>query len=318
MDFSWDEVQSAIAQACRDALDHAGDDPWKALGDAGLLTLGVPKRLGGEGLGLLETGIVLTEVGRRALHVPALATLAMGTLPVARFADEALQDVLLTGGRLLTAAVDGLTVSSTVDGVALGVPYGMEAYRILVQGSAGWGVGGRDRQRRGVIAVIDPQSPGVSVAAMPTSSGAPEAIVSCSGAVSEAVFEGDLRYFAVAGSAAVADGLLKGALDLTAAHAGSREQFGRPLATFQAVAQQIADVYIAWRTTHLAALAACVNPADATLAAYWLRNEAPAAMRTCHHLHGGIGLDITYPLHRYSSMLKDLLRLVGVADAARA
>jgi len=169
-----------------------------------------------------------------------------------------------------------------------------------------------------VIAVIDPQSPGVSVAAMPTSSGAPEAIVSCSGAVSEAVFEGDLRYFAVAGSAAVADGLLKGALDLTAAHAGSREQFGRPLATFQAVAQQIADVYIAWRTTHLAALAACVNPADATLAAYWLRNEAPAAMRTCHHLHGGIGLDITYPLHRYSSMLKDLLRLVGVADAARA
>ncbi|HZM77646.1 MAG TPA: acyl-CoA dehydrogenase family protein [Candidatus Limnocylindrales bacterium] len=305
MDFSWNEVQSAIAQAVRDALDHAGDDPWKALGDAGLLTLGMPARLGGEGLGLLETSIVLTEVGRRALPVPALATLALGILPVARFAGEALQDSLLAEGRLLTAAVDGLTVSSTVDGVAHGVPYGLEAHRILVQG-------------HDVIAVLDPGADGVTVSPMPTSSGAPEAIVRCSQAVPEAVFGGDLRYFAVAGSAAMADGLLRGALDLTAAHIGTREQFGRPLATFQAVAQQMADVYIAWRTTHLAALAACVNPGDAPLAAYWLRTEAPSAMRTCHHLHGGIGLDITYPLHRYTSMLKDLLRLVGVADAPRA
>jgi alkylation response protein AidB-like acyl-CoA dehydrogenase len=98
----------------------------------------------------------------------------------------------------------------------------------------------------------------------------------------------------------------------------SRRQFGKPLAAFQAVAQQIADVYIAWRTTHLAALAACVSESDAPLAAYWLRTETPAAMRTCHHLHGGIGLDITYPLHRYTSMLKDLLRLVRMADASRA
>src|SRR5687767_10897543 len=103
MDFSWDETQTAIAQACRDALDRAGDsvgdnageDSWKALGEAGLLTLGVPVRLGGEGLGLLETAIVLTEVGRRALHLPALATLALGVLPVARFAGEAVQDSLL-------------------------------------------------------------------------------------------------------------------------------------------------------------------------------------------------------------------------------
>jgi alkylation response protein AidB-like acyl-CoA dehydrogenase len=309
VDFSWDEVQTAVAQACRDALDHAGEDPWKALGEAGLLSLAVPARLGGEGLGLLETAIVLTEVGRRALAVPALATLALGTLPVARFAGTEVQDSLLVPGQLLTAAVAGLTVSprvdGRVDGLAYGVPYGLQAHRILVQGE-------------GVIAVIDPGASGVGLSAMPTSSGTPEAIVRCRGVTAEAVFEGDLRHFAVAGAAAVADGLLRGALDLTAGHLATREQFGRPLATFQAVAQQIADVYIAWRTTHLTALAACVNPADASLAAYWLRNEASAALRTCHHLHGGIGLDITYPLHRYTSMLKDLLRFVGVADASRA
>jgi alkylation response protein AidB-like acyl-CoA dehydrogenase len=305
MDFAWDEVQGAIAQACRDALEHAGEDPWKALGEAGLLTLGVPARLGGEGLGPLETSIVLTEVGRRALHLPALATLALGVLPLARFAGEAVQDSLLGRGLVLSGAVAGLRVGSTVDGVAFGVPYGLEAHRILAQGE-------------GVIAVIDPAAAGVGLEAMPTSSGAPEAILRCDGVTAEAVFEGDLRPHAIAGAAAVADGLLRGALDLTTRHIATREQFGRPLAAFQAVAQQIADVYIAWRTTHLAALAACVDPAETPLAAYWLRNEAAAAMRTCHHLHGGIGLDITYPLHRYTSMLKDLLRLVGVADASRA
>jgi len=304
MDFELDETQRVIAQVSEQVLAHAGDDPWKALREAGMLTLGVPKRLGGEGLGMLETAIVLTEVGRRAVHVPALATLALGVLPVARFAPEPLQDELLAGRHLLTAAVSGLTLTgSTIDGVAHGVAYGLEAHRILAQ------CGG------GVIAVIDPRAGGVTIWPMPTSSGAPEATVRCSRVAPQAVFEGNLTSYALAGAAAVGDGLLRGALDLTAGHVSSRRQFGRPLAAFQAVAQQIADVYIAWRTTHLAALAACVDPADAPLAAYWLRNEAPAAMRTCHHLHGGIGLDITYPLHRYSSMLKDLLRLVAVADA---
>jgi alkylation response protein AidB-like acyl-CoA dehydrogenase len=104
-----------------------------------------------------------------------------------------------------------------------------------------------------------------------------------------------------------------GALDLTAEHVRIREQFGKPLATFQAVAQQIADVYIAARTLHLAALAACwrLDESDVAVAAYWLASEAPAALHTCHHLHGGLGVDAGYPLHRYYAATKDLVRLVG-------
>src|SRR5258708_20231020 len=101
----------------------------------------------------------------------------------------------------------------------------------------------------------------------------------------------------------------------------SREQFGRPLAAFQAVAGQVADVYIASRTLHLASVSACWRLAagvdaseDAGVAAYWLAREAPAALRTCNQLHGGIGLDISYPLHRYSAMITDLARFVGGAD----
>jgi len=123
----------------------------------------------------------------------------------------------------------------------------------------------------------------------------------------------DLTPYGIAGTCVLGAGALAGALDLTAAHVGSREQFGRPLAAFQAVAQQIADVYVAVRTVRLATLTACWNlaAADLDVAAYWFAAEAPAAVRTCHHLHGGLGLDVTYPLHRHSSLVRDLVRSLG-------
>ncbi len=115
--------------------------------------------------------------------------------------------------------------------------------------------------------------------------------------------------------------MLAGALDLTSGYIAQRHQFGKPLATFQAVAQQIADIYIASRTLHLAALSANWRltagvdaRGDIDLAAFWLAQEGPAAMRTCHHLHGGIGVDVEYPMHRYSPMVNDLTRFVGGAD----
>jgi 3-oxo-4-pregnene-20-carboxyl-CoA dehydrogenase alpha subunit len=114
---------------------------------------------------------------------------------------------------------------------------------------------------------------------------------------------------------------LAAALALTTTYIGTREQFGRPLAAFQAVSQQVADVYVVARTLHLAALSACWRletgreaAGDLDVAAYWLAERAPAALRTCHHLHGGIGMDVTYPLHRYSSLIKDMVRFVGGAD----
>ena len=112
-----------------------------------------------------------------------------------------------------------------------------------------------------------------------------------------------------------------GALALTASYVSAREQFGRPLATFQAVAGEAADVYIASRTLHLAALSACWRLSAgldaryaAAVAAYWMTQHGPAALRTCHQLHGGIGVDAGYPLHRYSALVNDLVRLVGGAD----
>ncbi|HEX4658751.1 MAG TPA: acyl-CoA dehydrogenase family protein [Streptosporangiaceae bacterium] len=313
---------------------------WKELGQAGLLSLALPAELGGDGLGVMDVAVLLTEVGRRAASVPALATLVLGVLPVVRWGDRDLQQVLLAGvaagDAVLTAAVREVSDvmpqvpattarladrSGTVSGVKVGVPYAAAADWILVPASLASGV------RR--VVIVEKSASGVSLRRTPSASGEPEytlrldeaPVAHVLGAHAGGRVLTDLHQLALAGACCLADGALAAALALTTAHVASRQQFGRPLAAFQAVAQQIADVYIASRTLHLATLSACWRlqtgleaADDLDVAAYWLAEQAPAALMTCHHLHGGIGMDVSYPLHRYSSLVRDLVRFVGGAE----
>jgi alkylation response protein AidB-like acyl-CoA dehydrogenase len=123
---------------------------------------------------------------------------------------------------------------------------------------------------------------------------------------------------ALAATGSFAAGLVAGALRLTADYVANREQFGKPLSTFQTVAAQLAEVYIASRTLTLAATSVAWRlseglDADDDLAVlgYWLASQAPPVMQLCHHLHGGMGMDIDYPMDRYYSSIKDLTRLLG-------
>jgi alkylation response protein AidB-like acyl-CoA dehydrogenase len=251
MDFRPDETQQSISRLAADVVAGAGSPErlWKDLGQAGLLTLGAPEEQGGAGLGIVETALVLTEIGRRAAPAPALR----------------------------------------------------------INGSA--------------LTLVDPQDQDPSL-------------------VRPADAYRDTPHpFARAAACALGDGALAGALDLTAEHIRTREQFGRPLATFQAVAQQIADVYIASRTLHLTVRSACWrlgnlppdavsddDPAaaarrrdagdDLAVAVQWLTAEAPPAARTCHHLHGGLGLMIDYPLHRHTALIGSVCRFLGGSEHA--
>ncbi len=117
---------------------------------------------------------------------------------------------------------------------------------------------------------------------------------------------------------AYADGLVAGALRLTADYVANRKQFGKPLSTFQTVAAQLAEVYIASRTIDLVAKSVVWRLSegrdaddDLDVLGYWVTSQAPPVMQLCHHLHGGMGMDITYPMHRYYSTIKDLTRLLG-------
>jgi hypothetical protein len=364
MDFTLDETQQAVIRAAAEVLDHArqpgyraladleGPDAqaaedeaqalWKDLARAGLLALALPADLDGDGLGVLEVATALTEIGRRAALVPALATLALGVLPVVRWGDadmaRALLDGVGSGDTILTAAIreptdvtplapatmatlDDEARAGTVSGVKVGVPYGAEADWVLVPvGIESRGTG---------IVVVAKSADGVSWQRTHSAAGQPEyTLVLKEAPVSYVLGAGtggralvDLYRLGIAGACSLADGALAGALELTRRHVASREQFGRPLAAFQAVAGQISDVYIASRTMHLAALSACWRletgrevGRDLDVAAYWLASQAPGALQTCHHLHGGIGMDVTYPLPRFSSLVKDLVRFAGGAE----
>ena len=329
MDFALGERQQAVADLAAEVL--TAEDPWKDLARAGLLDVSPP-----EGLGVLEVAVLLTEIGRRAPSMQALATLMTGALPLARWGRQDLLPAVASGELLLTAALreplQGPATSvtnGTISGLKIGVPYAAQSRLLLVparsdpmiMASSGH-IAPQTGHDHGGVFLISPRGPAVELIQTPSSSGEPEYAVRLDRAPVEGMLGGadcvrDLHQLATAGACALADGAVAGALALTRDHVASREQFGRPLAAFQAVSQQIADVYIASRTMHLAALSACWRlaegrdaAADLEVAGYWCAEQAPRTVRLCHHLHGGIGMDATYPLHRFSSLIADLTRFL--------
>jgi alkylation response protein AidB-like acyl-CoA dehydrogenase len=327
-----DAVRSVVREALEragDRLDDPGDATWQALASAGLLALAVPEEQGGEGLGLAEVGVLLRETGARAVQLPVWETLCCGALTLAAAgSDEQRQQLLpgvASGDTLLTPALRevgaGIAASPTttyadrtVSGRKIGVTYADRAARLLVTATAG---------DRAVVALVDPAGPGVELLPSSSSNGSTQHTVVLDGAPAE-LLEGEhaartLRELAVTGLCLTAAGLVAGARDLTATYIKGRTQFGRSLAEFQAVAMQIADVYISSRTVDLAAANAAWRIGagldvtdDLAVAAYWVGHEGPAAMRTCHHLHGGMGVDVTYPMHRYFSWITDISHALGV------
>ena len=332
-----------LAALAAHALAGEPQDAWAELVKLGVIAATVPERCGGDGVDPVAAFGVLHEAGRRAAAVPAYPTIALGVLPLTRWGTPAQQEDVLApvaaDGAVLTAALHELSAPVTLaprtealeagdgfvlSGVKVGVPYGGRAHRVLVPARTGDSTG---------LFVVDPAAGGVTVTAEPTSGGHESSRLALHGAAGTLVPGGpaavaDLRRLAAAGVAATAAGLLAGALDLTKEHVRTREQFGRPLATFQAVAQNLADVYVVQRVVGLAARAAVDAvaarkdapagdaAADPEVAAAWVVDETRTAIGTCHHLHGGLGLDRSYPLHRYSAAAADLAHAVGGGERA--
>lgn len=323
MDFSPEPEQQAVADVVTAVLDR--DNSWDALVAGGVTALAVPERLGGDGVGLLEVATALTEIGRHATPGPALATLGLAVLPLLELASQQQQDRFLAGvatGAVLTAALNepgtalperpATTLSGNkLSGTKIGVPYAERAQWMLVTADSG-------------VVVVSPKADGVRLTKTPTSNGSDEyAVTFTDVAVADAdVLAGAtverVNQLALAAIGAFTAGLVAGALRLTADYVGSREQFGRPLSTFQTVAAQLSEVYIASRTITLVATSVVWRLAegraaedDLAVLGYWLTSQAPPVMQICHHLHGGMGMDIDYPMHRYYSTIKDLARLLG-------
>jgi alkylation response protein AidB-like acyl-CoA dehydrogenase len=327
-------IQTEISGVLGDVLDKGSRaGTWPAAVDAGLAGLAAPEEFGGEALGFEAVAVMLRELGRRAHDLPVWETLACGLPTIVRTGSaEVQQDVVprVISGELQIAPAlaetgSGIPASPTVvlaDGTVTGtkirVPL-LEGASLLLVSATG------EDGPLGVL--VDPAGSGVETIEDAGSADRPVATVRFTKAPALAVLEpgsGDtLRSFAIAGQVLWADGLLSGALDLTAEYVRTREQFGRKLAEFQAVAQQIADVYIDARAVSLVAseVARRLDAGqplddDLAVAAYVVTSRAVPAVQTCHHLHGGTGVDITYPLNRYFSRLVDVGRLLGGPELA--
>lgn len=310
---------------------------WERLADANLLGIALAEDVGGSGQGLVALGLLLEQVGRAAARVPARPTLTTAVAVDALGSDRQRGELLpgvVAGETVLTAALTepdgsdpedpGTTAAPDGEGWRLTgrrpwVPSARAAERILVPATADDGTV--------VLALVAPDAAGVTLTAQETTDGSPRAEVGLDGtpvgpaAVVAADDGGALRWLADRARVAVSAELLgvsERALRMTADHTSQREQFGRPLATFQSVAVQAADGYIdveAMRATLWQALWRLEVGRDArqavTVARWWAAEAGERVASAAMHLHGGIGVDTDYPLHHYFLRAKALELTLG-------
>jgi alkylation response protein AidB-like acyl-CoA dehydrogenase len=365
VDFTFSEEQRAAAEAARGVFAGVAPDAvpspalttgavaegfdrelWSRLAEADLLSLLLGEVHGGSGLDAIALCLVLRESAKVLARVPLLehsaAAAAVQAYGGARLADR----VLARAGRgelVLTVAANGrsghdaaeLAVEArrdgpvwVLDGVQTAVPWAYDADLVVVPAHLE-GTGAE----RTVLALVPREQDGVVLAEQVSTSGERLAELRLASARIDAddVIEADgawewLHALLVTGSCALALGLGERVLRMTAEYTGKREQFGYPIATFQAVAVQAADRYIdlrameatlwqaAWRIAS-GAPGALPAAGDVAVAKIWAAEGVRRVVQTAQHLHGGFGADTDYPLHRYHAWAKHLELALGPAAA---
>ncbi len=323
-------------------------DSWDELAKADLLGVPLPTDVGGGGYGVLGAALVLTEIGRVAAPVPYLASILGGAMAVADHGTEAQRAALLpdviAGRRFLTVALSEPGVAVVPDVPATTATPDGEGWRLDgTKTFVPWvsrvaaGDGGEARGRvlvpaatpdgSVIVALVDPGADGVSVVDLALTDGWPESDLVLDGVAVDAaeVLEGDGAHIVgvlvdrmTAGLCATQAGVSAAALRLTATYTTERHQFGSPIATFQAVAQRAADAYIDTQGIQFTAWQAAwrldegVDSADELdIAKFWAAEAGSRVADAAQHLHGGIGVDTDYPLHRYYRLAKHLELTLG-------
>jgi 3-oxocholest-4-en-26-oyl-CoA dehydrogenase beta subunit len=324
MDFTLSEAAEELGGLVRKIVAER-EAPWADLAAAGVLAAGLPASLDGAGLGFLEQCSVLIELGRAVSDVPYLASVVLGAGALASFGTASQQaqwaEPAGRGSVVLTAALaeeDGDDPRSptaraarssdgrwVLSGVKTAVPAAPQADVFLVPVAAPGGV---------LVFLVAPSDDGVRVAAQSLTDFASAGRVVLDGVALDddrvlgpgADVAGWLVARATVGLCAAQAGVIERALEMTAEHARSRVQFGRPIGSFQAVAQRLADACIDVEAARLtmwqaAWLLDCGREADlaAATAKFWAAEAGHRVAHTAVHVHGGMGIDVTYPVHRY-------------------
>ncbi len=317
-----------------DKLDQRFDrELWATLIEADVLSTAAPESVGGGGFGVLEQAAVLTALGRALAAVPYLESVVLGAGALAAFGPEALQKdwavPAINGSKILAIALDGEMGQGPVQATATGsgyrltgtrtqIGYGPVADAFLVPAETDSGV---------KVFLVLAGDPGVSVTSLNTTGHGSVGHLELQGVepddsriVGGADVVGWLGTHGTLGRTAFQLGVLERALELTAAYAREREQFDRPIGSFQAVAQRLADGYIDVKGLRLTLTQAAWRvsedlPADVEVstAAFWAADAGHRVAHTTVHVHGGVGIDLDHPVHRYFLAAKQAEFAVGGA-----
>jgi alkylation response protein AidB-like acyl-CoA dehydrogenase len=355
MNFNFTEEQETVGKVARQLFEHRATPEklselesgpvrhdaglWSELSGSDLLGIALPESVGGSGGGFLELGVLLAEVGWSVAPVPVYPTLVLGADTIARHGDSELQQRYLpgvvAGATILTGALAepgnsnpasprGTTARRDgeawlIDGAKELVPAAQIADAIVVSAIAEGGTG---------LFVVDADTPGLEVRPVETTSGEPYADVVFAGARARRLgsdvdgnIVGRMHTRALTGLCAIQLGVTERALRIAASYTAEREQFGRPIGSFQAVQQRMADAFIdteaiRWTTWHAAWLISEGRPADreAAIAKFWAAEAGARVVATAQQVHGGMGIDVTYPLSRYYLWAKNIELALGSAS----
>jgi 3-oxocholest-4-en-26-oyl-CoA dehydrogenase beta subunit len=303
---------------------------WRELAKAGIVDAALPSKVGGGGFGLLEQCGVLIEIGRTIAPVPYLPTVVMAAAAIAEFGSEEQAErwvvPAIRGEKVLAVALadvgapGGFTAERTpagwrISGAQTAVPFGAFADGFLVPAETPGGVR---------MFLVDAAA--AEVLAQSAIDHADAALVQLSDAPGEPLggtgVDEWVRLRGTAGLCALQLGVLESALHRTADYTRERKQFDHAIAAFQAVRQRLADAYVdveavrltlwqaAWRLSENLPAAEQVATAK-----YWAAEAGHRVAHTAVHLHGGVGIDVDYPLHRYFAAAKRIEFTLGGATA---
>lgn len=317
---------------------------WQTLADSDVLGIAVPESAGGAGMGMLGLVAVLEQQGRRVAAVPLWSAIATAALPIAEFGSPAQSQAwlpgLLDGSHILTGAFDtgyggDLAVRATaadggwtLHGQVPAVPAAEVSAALLIPV--------RMPDGETAVVLVRTDAAGLTRTPVQVTSNENYAAVGFDGVTitTADILPGDgahilawtLRRARVA-LAALSIGVCSEAIAMTAAYTSARVQFGRPLSTNQAVALRAADAHLDAESIRLTTLRAAwlmdlgkedEAEAAALVAKWWASRGGLRAVVATQHLHGGMGADITYPIHRYFLWGRQIAFTLGSAGAIGA
>ena len=339
MDFDFSEEEQAISdltqQIFEDKVTHEhlrsltkskenfDRELWLSLAETGVVGATIYKEFQGAGLSFLGVTALLEKVGKYAAPIPALETIVTGAMPIQEFGTENQKAELLPkiaeGELIATTALitsDEVTVEeSRLSGSFDFVSYGLEADILLVPTASG-------------VFIIKRSDTGVSMEPRETTTGYSQAKLTMNnvdtqqlGTVTCEDFTAWLSLRIDSAICSIMAGACEASLGLASEYTKVRQQFDRAIATFQAVSQRAGDAYIDTEAVRLTSrqaawrISAGLPSAEQVAIARWWASEA--GFRVVHaatHLHGGVGVDRDYPLHRYFLMARQLELMMGNSE----